>query len=231
MKVGDLLQYLENHPDLHPRGKVDAVKLRLENPEKEVEAYKYSMENYLSKCVDKYCEMAAFPRERMPAVATPFEDEAKEPRGCVKSDTMASENVGRDSKRRKPAARLHTIREDEGAPSAGHAAVGELNRAAASVIMTVMFAARWARADLLRAIGFLASNLHEWGETQDRRLFRLMCYINNTLQLRLIAFIGDKPDDLKLVAYSDADFAGDRRDSKSTSGAFMVLWGKHSYFP
>ena len=97
--------------------------------------------------------------------------------------------------------------------------------------MTVMFAARWARADLLRAIGFLASNLHEWGETQDRRLFRLMCYINNTLQLRLIAFIGDKPDDLKLVAYSDADFAGDRRDSRSTSGAFMVLWGKNSFFP
>ena len=63
MKVRDLVRYLENHPDLHPRGKVDAVKLRLEDPEKEVEAYKYSMENYLSKCVDKYCEMATFPRE------------------------------------------------------------------------------------------------------------------------------------------------------------------------
>ena len=72
--------------------------------------------------------------------------------------------------------------------------------------MTVMFAACWARADLLRAIGFLASNLHEWGETQDRRLFRLMCYVNKTLQLRLIAFIGDEPSSLELVAYSDADF-------------------------
>ena len=144
---------------------------------------------------------------------------------------MASENVGKDSKRRNPAARLLIVRKDEDVPSIGHSAVGELNRAAASVIMTVMFAARWARADLLRAIGFLASNLHEWGETQDRRLFRLMCYVNNTLQLRLIAFIGDKPEDLKLVAYSDADFAGDRRDSKSTSGAFMALWGKNSFFP
>ena len=69
------------------------------------------------------------------------------------------------------------------------------------------------------------------GETQDRRLFRLMCYVNNTLQLRLIAFIGDEPSSLELVAYSDADFAGDRRDSKSTSGAFMALWGKNSFFP
>ena len=79
----------------------------------------------------------------MPAVATPFEDEAKEPRGCVESDKMASENVGKDSKRRNPAARLPTVREDEDVPSVGCSAVGELNRAAASVIMTVMFAARW----------------------------------------------------------------------------------------
>ena len=96
------MRYLENHPDLHPRGSVDPVKLRLKDPEKEVNAYKYSTENYLSKYVDTYCEMAGFPRERMPAVATPFEDEAKEPRGCVESDEMASTNAvkaGKPSKR------------------------------------------------------------------------------------------------------------------------------------
>ena len=99
MKVKDLAQFLENHPDLHPRGNVDHVKLRLDDPQKEVSVYKYSMENYLSKCVDKYCEMAAFPRSRMPAVATPFEDEAKEPRGCVESDEEA---VKRSTNRRSP---------------------------------------------------------------------------------------------------------------------------------
>ena len=115
-----------------------------------------------------------------------------------------------------------TAREGEGAPSTGRTAVGELNRSAASVIMTVMFAARWARADLLRAIVFLAASLHECGELQDRRLFRFMCYISSSLKLRSKAFIGDEPHDLELVAYSDADFAGDRTDSKSTSGVFMA---------
>ena len=118
---------------MHPRDSVDPVKLRLEDPEKEVEAYKYSMENYLSKCVDKYCEMAAFPRERMPAVARPFEDEAKEPRGCVESDEMASTiavEAGKRSKRGSPtlATDAPTVRKDDGAPSTGCSATQQVER-------------------------------------------------------------------------------------------------------
>ena len=48
---------------------------------------------------------------------------------------------------------------------------------------------------------------------------------------RHIGFIGDSPDQLKLGLFSDADFAGDRADTGSTSGVFLALYGDHSFFP
>ncbi len=44
-------------------------------------------------------------------------------------------------------------------------------------------------------------------------------------------FIGDSPDKLQLGLFSDADFAGDRADMRSTSGVFLALYGDHSFFP
>ena len=44
-------------------------------------------------------------------------------------------------------------------------------------------------------------------------------------------WIGDPPDLLELVLYCYADLAGDRTDSKSTSGVFMCLLGPCSFMP
>ena len=52
-----------------------------------------------------------------------------------------------------------------------------------------------------------------------------MAYIDASLKDRLIGFIGDKLEDLTLTAFADADFAGDRKDCKSTSGGFLCLTG------
>ena len=41
--------------------------------------------------------------------------------------------------------------------------------------------------------------------------------------------MGDSIDDLKIVMYCDADFAGDRKDSKSTSGGLVALVGPNSF--
>ena len=54
---------------------------------------------------------------------------------------------------------------------------------------------------------------------------------NSTLDLNLYGWIGDPPDLLELVLYCDADLAGDRTDSKSTSGVFMCLLGPRSFMP
>ena len=38
-------------------------------------------------------------------------------------------------------------------------------------------------------------------------------------------------EDLFLALFADADFAGDKEGTKSTSGGFLVLLGPHSFFP
>eukprot|EP00972_Heterocapsa_arctica_P010325 1517193-Heterocapsa_arctica.AAC.1 len=62
-------------------------------------------------------------------------------------------------------------------------------------------------------------------------LHRLMCYISSSLDLRLKGHICDKPKDLTLGLYSDADFAGDKESSESTSGIFLALTGPNSFYP
>ena len=46
-----------------------------------------------------------------------------------------------------------------------------------------------------------------------------------------VNWVGDKPEDCKLVLFSDASFAGDLEDSKSTSGAYLILVGPRTYVP
>ena len=97
--------------------------------------------------------------------------------------------------------------------------------------MTVMFAARWARPDLLRPVGHLAGKLHEWTELCDAKLLRLTSYIQCSLGDRMMGFVGDDLSELWLAGYTDADFAGDRADSKSTGGGFLALVGEHTFYP
>ena len=43
--------------------------------------------------------------------------------------------------------------------------------------------------------------------------------------------VGDPYEDLKLAVYSDASFAGDTGDSKSTTGGFLCLVGPSTFVP
>ena len=58
-----------------------------------------------------------------------------------------------------------------------------------------------------------------------------MLYLKGSREVRQIGFIGDEFKDLQLCLYTDADFAGDRNDLKSTSGVFLALTGSHSFWP
>ena len=109
-------------------------------------------------------------------------------------------------------------------------AKGELAPIASRVLMKLLFAARMARFDLLRAVQGLASRVTKWSAECDRALHRLMCYVNTTLDLKLRGFIGDPIDECKLWLFADADHAGEH-DSKSTSGCFQALVGPNTYFP
>ena len=67
---------------------------------------------------------------------------------------------------------------------------------AAKVLMKVLYAARYARLDLLRAVCYLAKYITKWDEQCDKRLYRLMCYIHSTYHLRQTGWIGDGVEEL-----------------------------------
>ena len=94
---------------------------------------------------------------------------------------------------------------------------GVLAPIAARVLMKILFAARMARYDLLRAVQGLAARVTKWSQDCDKALYRLICYIHSTLDLKLQSFIGDKITECKLWCFADADHAGEF-DNRSTSG-------------
>ena len=96
--------------------------------------------------------------------------------------------------------------------------------------MKILFAARMARYDLLRAVQGLAARVTKWSTDCDKALHRLICYIHSTLNYKLRAFVGDKIQECRLWCFADADHAGEY-DNKSTTGCFLVLIGPNTYFP
>ena len=107
---------------------------------------------------------------------------------------------------------------------------GVLAPIAARVLMKILFAARMARFDLLRAVQRLAARVTKWSTDCDKALYRLICYIHSTLDLKLQSFIGDKITECKLWCFADADHAGEY-DNRSTSGCILILVGPNTYFP
>ena len=97
--------------------------------------------------------------------------------------------------------------------------------------MKIMYLARFARPDLLRAVGALSTLITKWSTLCDRKLFRIIKYLNGSVAWRQIGFIGDDAADLQLGLFSDADFAGDKASLRSTTGVFLALYGIHSFFP
>ena len=108
---------------------------------------------------------------------------------------------------------------------------GNLAPHAASVLMKLLYAARIARFDLLRSINALARNVTKWTKDDDARLNHLMCYVNSTLSLKMIGWVGDKIEDLSLGLFADADFAGCAQSLRSTSGSHLQVQGKFTRFP
>ena len=107
---------------------------------------------------------------------------------------------------------------------------GRLQPIASKIIMKILFAARMARFDLLRATLSLASRVTKWSIERDVALHRLVSYIHHTKNQYLEGLVGDPFEECQLWLFADADFAGEH-DSKSTSGVTMILVGPSTYYP
>ena len=108
---------------------------------------------------------------------------------------------------------------------------GHLQSIACKVLMKILYGARMARPDLLKAVSYLASRVTKWSTACDRSLHRLICYIHQTVGEKQCGWIGDSPSKLYLNLYADADFAGCKVTMRSTSGVFMTLAGPNSCMP
>ena len=136
-----------------------------------------------------------------------------------------------DRHKLKPASTpFHELRTAKPVPDGSTNQGGKLQPIASKILMKVLFAARMARYDLLRATQSLASRVTKWSHDCDAGLHRLICYIESSKQKVMRGFIGDKFEDCKLWLFADADFAGEF-DSKSTTGSAIFLVGPNTYFP
>ena len=87
------------------------------------------------------------------------------------------------------------------------------------------------RADELWTVNTLARNVARWTVACDKRLDRLMRYIHHNSDLVLKSVVGDKAEDCSIALFCDASFAGDLTDSKSTSGAYLAVFGPRTFVP
>ena len=109
---------------------------------------------------------------------------------------------------------------------------GILAAEASSILMSLLYTARYARYDLLRPVCALASMVSRWNVHCDRMFYRLMCYVQTTAnEVYQIGFVGDALEQCTLRLYTDADLASCRLTKKSTTGVLLVLVGPNTWFP
>ena len=188
-----------------------------------VRSITYDMSDFLSSCVDRYLELAQVGREKLKQVKTPYLQASD------KADFQGTEPTPT-----YPYGLIDPLPDDGDddvwAPE-DEKVQGHLAHIASRVLMKILYAARMARVDLLRPTCFLATKVTKWTRTCDRLLLRLVSYINSTLDLMMVAWVGDKPEDVQLKLFTDADLAGEATNSKSTSGVFLVLRGPRTFAP
>ena len=73
-------------------------------------------------------------------------------------------------------------------------------------MLKVFYMARIGRPDVLWTVNDLAENGTRWNVACDRRLHRLISYLEHTRELVQACFVGDNPDKCKIVMYIGAGF-------------------------
>ena len=77
----------------------------------------------------------------------------------------------------------------------------------------------------------LARSITKWTKACDKRLNRLISYIQHTSEYKQYCHLGNNAKQCRLGLFQDSDFAGDLEDSKSTSGGTLCIFGSHTFVP
>ena len=159
----------------------------------------YNMEEFFESCLTKYQDLAG-PSFKFKKVPTPFIEELIKKGPCAPTGDGEWLECGWCKSRLKP----EEFRHGKGrhyTPAHGCGGVatatesetaeddiprGALADIASSILMKVLYGARMARFDLLRAVCALASCVTKWDKDCDRKLHRLMCYLHTTKHYRQV---------------------------------------------
>lgn len=102
---------------------------------------------------------------------------------------------------------------------------GNLKNEASSHVSGVQYLARGSRPDVQETASSLARHYNSWSRLDDRKLHRLMSYIEGTITHGLLLEV-DFDDDwsnMHIKNYVDSDHGGDLRTARSTSGCHAEL--------
>mgnify|MGYP002176408590 FL=1 len=198
----------------------------------------YDMEDFLKSCVELYQSLAP-PQFKITKALTPFPPETKEQGpsgnphstgGAVIHCPWCKDSFPADLNVPHKAAKK-TVVPPPGGETDKQGGTGVLQPYAAKVLMKLLYGARLARFDLLRAINHLAGYITKWTPDCDKRLHRIMCYVHTSLHYRMVGWVSDKPDQLQPHLFADADFAGCPESQRSTSGLHLAIRGPTTCFP
>eukprot|EP00973_Karenia_brevis_P014216 1933961-Karenia_brevis.AAC.1 len=77
-------------------------------------------------------------------------------------------------------------------------AKGELGIHASKLLMKGLWLARLARPDIAKAINDMTTKVQKWSKNDDRRLYRIFCYLKTSREYMLCGHVGDPPEKLFL---------------------------------
>jgi hypothetical protein len=203
-----------------------------------VNVVEFDMRDYLKQCVSHYFDLVSSVEADLAILADgkslPRSKQRNKEEACSRGfanlPSPESPDVDLSHTRRLRSLReAHTPYlddEDRRAwPDGAFASRGTLHGKAASILMKLLYIARLARPDLLRAIIVLAADICRWSRAHDVALRRVIEYCNTTADVTMRGCVGDDLRDCVLVGHADADFASNKKTSKSTSGAWVYLKG------
>ena len=204
--------------------------------------HSYDMEDFMRSCVALYEELA--PGVRLKQVSTPFlsddhrDSAARGPAGdgpvdvCPWCEHPHAPNTWPSIEAyEKDTAKRRKQLEAETSAKSDSSVRGRLAPVAARILMKILYGARTARLDLLRAVSHLACFFTKWTPECDKKLHRLVSYIHSTYHVRMMGWVGDSLERLEPHMFADADFAGCVSTQRSTSGLFLCIRGPNTCFP
>lgn len=101
---------------------------------------------------------------------------------------------------------------------------GLFSSSCASLVMSLAYAARLVRPDILVAINSLSTQLTKWSILSDACLVKLFSYVRSTIGLRMYGCIKvGTTIDWFLHGFADANLGGSDTHTRSTSGAILFI--------